>query len=395
MSAWTDAKLEDLAFFQRGFDITKKQQKPGDVPVVSSSGINSFHNESKLDGPGVIIGRKGTLGTVHFINRPYWPHDTTLWVRDFKGNNPRFVYYFLQVMGFERFDVGGANPTLNRNHIHALPIRKPSKQMQDRIVKVLSSYDGLIQNNRRRIALLEEASKQLYKEWFVRFRFPGHEHTRLVDSPLGNIPKGWQVVETQEIQANKKYALNGGPFGSKLGTKDYVENGVPVIRGANIGGSSRFTTDDFVYVSEHKADTLASNLAHPGDLIFTQRGTLGQVGMIPKKCPFERFIVSQSQMKLTVNEELVEREYVYQFFNSPVVVQRILNHSITSGVPHINLTTLREFKLLLPPRELQAEFAGVVSGYDDFIENTTERNKLLAEARDLLLPRLMSGEVEV
>ncbi|MCK9318210.1 restriction endonuclease subunit S, partial [Methanoculleus sp.] len=162
---WQSAILQDLVFFQRGYDITKAEQKPGNIPVVSSSGVNSYHSEAKVDGPGVVIGRKGSLGTVHYVDGPYWPHDTTLWSRDFKGNLPRFVFYFLQTLGLERYDVGNSNPTLNRNHIHRLDILLPEYQIQERIVEVLSAYDDLIENNRRRIQLLEEAARLLYREW--------------------------------------------------------------------------------------------------------------------------------------------------------------------------------------------------------------------------------------
>ena len=83
--------MEDLVFFQRGYDITRVDQEPGSIPVVSSAGITSYHSESKVDGPGVVIGRKGSLGTIHYVNGPYWPHDTTLWSKDLKGNHARFV----------------------------------------------------------------------------------------------------------------------------------------------------------------------------------------------------------------------------------------------------------------------------------------------------------------
>ena len=184
---WQPAILQDLVFLQRGFDITKVQQRSGNVPVISSSGANSWHDTAKVTGPGVIIGRKGTLGSVHYSNGDYWPHDTTLWSKSLQGNNARFVYYALKCVGLERFNVGGANPTLNRNHIHRLPIRIPDWPTQDRIVSVLVAYDDLIENNRRRIALLEEAARLLYREWFVHFRFPGHEHVTITDG----LPEGW------------------------------------------------------------------------------------------------------------------------------------------------------------------------------------------------------------
>ena len=185
---WKPAVLQDLVFLQRGFDITKAHQKAGDVPVFSSAGLSSWHNTPKAQGPGVIIGRKGTLGSVHYSNGDYWPHDTTLWSKSLQGNSARYVYYALKCLGLERFNVGGANPTLNRNHVHGLPIYIPERSLQDDIASILSAYDNLIENNRRRIALLEEAARLLYREWFVRFRFPGHEHVKIIDG----LPEGWE-----------------------------------------------------------------------------------------------------------------------------------------------------------------------------------------------------------
>ena len=191
---WKPAILQDLVFLQRGFDITKAEQKDGEVPVISSSGPSSWHSEAMVEGPGVVIGRKGSLGTVHYSENAYWPHDTTLWSKSLNGNNPRFVYYALKCLGLERFNVGGANPTLNRNHIHSLPIYLADRKTQDNVASWLVAYDDLIENNRRRITLLEEAARMLYREWFVHFRFPGHEHVNITDG----LPEGWERVSASE-----------------------------------------------------------------------------------------------------------------------------------------------------------------------------------------------------
>ena len=185
---WRTGKLEELVFFQRGFDITQAQQRSGIIPVISSSGVTSYHDEMKATGPGIVIGRKGTLGSIHFTASDYWPHDTTLWSKDLKGNDPKFVYYFLHTLDFKRFDVGNSNPTLNRNHIHDITVTIPPHNIQLAIASILSAYDDLIENNRRRMALLEDAARQVYQEWFVRLRFPGFEHTRIVDG----VPEGWE-----------------------------------------------------------------------------------------------------------------------------------------------------------------------------------------------------------
>ena len=130
MRGFDEKPLGDILMFQRGFDITKKEQTPGIVPIVSSSGISSYHNQSKVEAPGVVIGRKGTLGTVHHIKQNFWPHDTTLWVKDFKGNDPRFIYYFLKTLHLEVFDTGSSNPTLNRNHLHKIKVVFPELKIQ-------------------------------------------------------------------------------------------------------------------------------------------------------------------------------------------------------------------------------------------------------------------------
>lgn len=137
LHGWRLKKLIDLVFFQRGFDVTQAQQKLGPYPVISSSGATSYHNEFKASGPGIIIGRKGTLGSIHFTVSDYWPHNTTLWSKNLKGNNPRFVYYFLHTFDFKRLDVGNSNPTLNRNHIHDISIQIPPVEIQERIASMV------------------------------------------------------------------------------------------------------------------------------------------------------------------------------------------------------------------------------------------------------------------
>jgi type I restriction enzyme S subunit len=189
----------------------------------------------------------------------------------------------------------------------------------------------------------------------------------------------WKSVKLTEIASKSRWAMNGGPFGSKLSRKHYSLDGVPVIRGCNLPAGKKFSFEDFVYVSEEKADELAANNAHPGDLVFTQRGTLGQVGLIPLDSPFPRFVISQSQMKLTVNRDLADPAYLYHVFSSTAVVQVIHNLAFSSGVPHINLDILRNFQVDLPPLPLQRRIAGILSAYDDLIENSQRRIKILEE----------------
>jgi type I restriction enzyme S subunit len=137
---WIDTCIGNQVMLQRGFDITKDQQKPGSVPVVSSGGVKSSHNTAMVKAPGVVIGRKGTLGKTFYLEEDFWPHDTTLWVKDFKGNDPRFVYYFFTALDVLHLDTGTANPALNRNQVHPIKIVWPPV---DRQKPIADKFDAL------------------------------------------------------------------------------------------------------------------------------------------------------------------------------------------------------------------------------------------------------------
>ena len=187
----------------------------------------------------------------------------------------------------------------------------------------------------------------------------------------------WPSVPLAVLAASTKGAIVGGPFGSDLVANDYVSEGVPVVRGRNLPKAEKFSYDNLVYVSEAKADALHLNCARPGDLVFTQRGTLGQVGVIPDDSPYPRFLISQSQMRMTVDPAKAEPLYLYYYFRLPATVANIENHALQAGVPHINLGILRKLQVLAPPRAVQRKIAAILSAYDDLIENNRRRIALL------------------
>jgi len=194
----------------------------------------------------------------------------------------------------------------------------------------------------------------------------------------------WSIAPLESVKDVGPYTFVGGPFGSNLTSRDYVDDGVPVIRGGNLPLDARFRDGDYVFVSSAKADTLRSNMAFPGDIVFTQRGTLGQVGMIPLDARYDRYVISQSQMKLTVDPSRACAAYVYYYFRQPDVVQALIGHAATSGVPHINLGVLRDFKVRLPAVVMQQRIASILSTHDDLIENNRRRMVLLEDAARLL-----------
>jgi len=185
-----------------------------------------------------------------------------------------------------------------------------------------------------------------------------------------------------DLAAQTRNALVGGPFGSDLVSKDYVPTGVPVIRGTNMG-HGRWVDGEFAYVTPEKAESLSSNCAKPGDIVFTQRGTLGQVALVPKK-GMEKYLISQSQMKLTVNAEKADAVFLYYVFSSAEQQHYIRQNAIQTGVPHTNLGILRNTPLTLPPLAEQKAIASVLGALDDKIELNRRMNATLeAMARAL------------
>ena len=181
---------------------------------------------------------------------------------------------------------------------------------------------------------------------------------------VGVIPEDWERSSVRVIASSTRNAIVGGPFGSDLVSKDYVAHGVPVIRGQNMSG--QWVSGSFVFVTPTKAKSLEANLAHPGDIIFTQRGTLGQVSLVPDK-PFSAYLVSQSQMKLSVNRKVADPLFLFYFFTSYEQQKSIQGRTIQTGVPHINLGILREMPVRLPPLAEQHAIAEALSDVDGML----------------------------
>jgi type I restriction enzyme S subunit len=346
--------------------------------------------EAPVGGVGIVLpGMNPCLGQRTVLLRPDRTRVEPLYLNFLLASNP------LQDR-MAALSNGATVPHLNMADIRRLEIPSlPALEDQRRIASILSAYDELIKNNTRRIEILEEMAQAIYREWFVNFRYPGHEGVPLVESELGPIPKGWTVAPVAAVAATERHAVTGGPFGSKLGRKDYLESGVPVIRGGNLRVGGGFDEEDLIFVSEQKAEELSSSLAKRGDIIVTQRGTLGQVGLIPQRSRFERYVLSQSQMKITVDTERTTPEFVFSQLRTAECTQRFVAQAMSTGVPHVNLSLLREFKILAPEAAIQQLYTANCAPIFDQIWVLAEVNRTVARTRDLLLPRLISGEVDV
>ncbi|HCX10531.1 MAG TPA: restriction endonuclease subunit S, partial [Hyphomonas sp.] len=169
MGEWRKCELGDVIELKRGYDLPSRLRTGGEFPLISSSGRSDTHDQSKVSGPGVVTGRYGTIGQVFYIEEDFWPLNTTLYVRDFKGNNPRFIYYFLQGLNWESFNDKSGVPGVNRNDVHRAIVSIADQDTQKAIVGVLSSIDDKIELNRRTNETLEAMAQAIFRDWFVDF----------------------------------------------------------------------------------------------------------------------------------------------------------------------------------------------------------------------------------
>ena len=216
---------------------------------------------------------------------------------------------------------------------------------------------------------------------------PGHKRTA-----AGMIPAGWDSLPVGAIAASERNAIVGGPFGSDLVSKDYVEFGVPVVRGKNMEG--QWLTGPYVFVTPTKAKSLSANLARPGDIVFTQRGSLGQVSLVPEE-PYELYLVSQSQMKVTLSTQLVDPVFLFYVFSGPEHQRVIRDETIQTGVPHINLGILRSVSVqvpLLPEQRAIAEALSDVDGLLGALETLIAKKRAIKQGA---MQQLLTGKTRL
>lgn len=349
--SWRTCRLGDVLTLKRGHDLPEHSRLEGDVPVVSSSGITGRHKEAKAMAPGVVTGRYGTIGEVFYLEEDYWPLNTALYVIDFKGNDPKFSAYFLRnvLKGYQ--SEKAAVPGVDRNVLHEIKVRAPSPDIQLRIAATLSSYDDLIENNRRRMGLLEESARLLYREWFVRLRFPGHEHTPIVDG----VPEGWERKTLGD-----SITLN---YGKALKAEIRVEGDYPVYGSSGIVG------------------THETPLVQGPAIILGRKGNVGSVYWSSKSFfPIDTvYFVSPESSSLYLFYALKNMHFI----------------STDVAVPGLNRDFAYSRPLLHPPVTLLRSFHETIEPIHAQLDKLEEINQKLRTARDLLLPRLMSGELSV
>lgn len=327
--------------------------------------------------------------------------------------DPRFYFYYLQSHHGRAaiksiVEQGAGASGIRGSDLEKLRVLWRPVSEQRAIADSLGALDDKIEQNRQTARALERLARAIFRAWFVDFEpvkakavgataFPSMPQavfdalpTRFVKSEFGVMPEGWQRSTIGE-SANH---VAMGPFGSDIKTDNFVAEGVPVIRGGNL--TDGFVDEGFAYLTEAKADQLANANAFPGDLVITHRGTLGQVGLIPSKSRHRRYVVSQSQMLIRPNAELLPRHFLYLFLTSPAGQHELLANRSQTGVPAISrpTTSVKAIRVVVPAHSiLLRHFESIATTLFDGLAVIGNESRKLAQMRDYLLPKLMSGQI--
>lgn len=380
-------KLGDILELQRGYDLPHSEMEEGNVPVAGSSGIIGYHSISKIDPPCITIGRSGSVGKLFFYNEAIWPHNTSLYIKSFKNNNEKYIFYLLKTVDFERLCDSSVVPSLNRNFVY--PIKVPFYDNiadQQKIAAVLSSLDDKIALNNRINAKLEQMAKRLYDYWFVQFDFPntdGNPYKSSGGKMVWNeilkreIPDGWEVGNLYDIA---EY-VNG------LACQNYrpkeSEKSLPVIK---IREMNEGITADTEKVS---ASIPGKYRIYAGDILFSWSASLeikiwtGETGGL-----------NQHIFKV-IPKGYFSKGYVYQQLSAYLVNFQKMAESRKTTMGHITSDHIKQSRILIPPKEIISAFTKKtlsIFNYQLSIEKETQK---LTALRDRLLPLLMNGQVEV
>ena len=314
-------------------------------------------------------------------------------VVDESRHDPSYVFYICRSLRDElKARAGGAaTPIINKSAFCDIQVPAPDLPAQRRIAGILSAYDELIENCEGRIRVLDEMARGLYREWFVLFRYPGHEKTPFVDSAVGRIPKGWECSDVGSL-SDKPDGVQTGPFGSQLHQEEYSTEGVPIVMPKDLRGF-RIDDTDIARVPEPVAERVARHRMRVGDIVYGRRGDIGRRAFVMEHQAGT--ICGTGCLRIRPDMSKVNGWYLFQYLGQDNVVALIAGRAQGVTMPNLNTKLLATVPILVPPRKLQ----------DAFAERTfllaVQREKLLAmtenlrRTRDLLLPRLLSGQLAI
>jgi len=384
-NGWEKRKWGDLATLEYGKGLRDYRNSDGQYPVFGTNGQIGWHHECLCPFAGVIIGRKGAYRGIHYSNSPFFAIDTAFYLKPIIYGSfcVKWAYYQLLDFDINKMDSGSAIPSTSRNAFYAIELLFPPFSTQRKIAAILSAYDDLIENNLRRIKILEEMAQNLYREWFVKFRFPGHEQARFVDSPLGRIPESWEVTTVE-----KTFIILGGGTPSKVVPEYWNEGTVNWYTPTDLtASSSMFMEESGKKISELGLRMSSARLFPSFSVMMTSRATLGVISInTTEACTNQGFITCIPN----------ERFPLYTlFFWLKENVEYFISLGTGATFKEITKGIFKTIELIVPEQLIISQFEEVIQPFTLQILNLQRKNKSLRRTREMLLPKLISGEVDV
>ncbi|WP_102795411.1 restriction endonuclease subunit S [Bowmanella denitrificans] len=375
-NGWNEGQVQDFLFLQRGFDLTAKQAVDGNIPVYSSSGLAYFHNESKVRGPGIVTGRKGSVGPVYLINEDFWPHDTTLWVKDFKGNDIKYIEYFLRFLRLERFDEASSVPTLNRNNVHGVKCVFPPFSEQKKIAEILSTWDKAITTTEQLLANSQQQKKALMQQLLTGKK-------RLLNKNGVRFSEEWKFQSISQISKRIQRKSDG---------EDH-----PILTISSLSG---FVRQDERY-SRYMAGESVKNyiLLKKGEFAYNKGNSKTyEFGCIFDLDSHKSGLVPHVYVCFKLHQGLSHRYFKYLFEADYLKPQ--LGALVNTGVRNNGLLNIKpaEFmitKVPVPCFDEQERIADVIHASSDTISKLQQKLDALKQEKKALMQQLLTGKRRV
>jgi type I restriction enzyme S subunit len=422
---WIECELGDVIELKRGYDLPRTNRLVGRVPVVSSSGESGFHNVSKVSAPGVVTGRYGTIGEVFFLEADFWPLNTTLYVRDFKGNDPLFIYYLLKTISYSDYTDKAAVPGINRNHIHKAKVKIPANvDYQHKIANYLRCLDKKIALSQQINQTLDQMAQTLYKSWFVNFDpvvdnaldagfFD--QHLELPDELLRRAASRRMVQESNDFKPLPDDILQLFPDSFEecsepsLGLGGWVPEGwiqgcisdVARYRTERVN-TAELTLDNYISTEnmlvERKGVQAAISLPTVNSVPAYTSGTVLVSNIRPyfKKIWLAQGDGGYSNDVLGFEAKVSGTEcYLFNLMYQDTFFDFMMATSKGSKMPRGDKKAILGWGLVVPPLSLRLFFSEKLNDFYTSISSRHHENITLSRLRDTLLPKLISGELEL
>ena len=376
---WEKVALRELIKIKNGKD--HKKLKDGNYPVYGSGGVIRYVDSYLYDKESVLLPRKGTLNNIQIATEPFWTVDTCYYTEvNINKVIPYFLYSSLKRFDIQALNTGAAVPSMTFDKYYGIKIELPDLKTQKRIASILSAYDDLIETNRKQIKLLKEAAQRLYKEWFVDFRFPGHENIQIVDG----VPEGWRVCKIKDLC---KRIQSGSTPARK--NKEYWDNPeIAWFKTAELQDS--WLLDSEEKITQVALDNTSVKLFPKNTVLMAiyASPTLGRLGILDCEATF-----NQAALGLVAKEGFITTEWLFL----KLYELRDEFNSIARGAGQQNISgdIVKNYEVLTPNVEQIQQFTNLVQPFFAKVKVLRIENAKLIEARDRLLPKLMSGEIEV